>query len=114
MPIEGDRTSRLLLAVLLLFLLTELPQGILGLLTVFLGDRFFEECYVRLGELMDLLALTSSTLNFPLYCLMSRQFRAAFGAITHKALDKVSANITKPLVKEDKMSKGQLTCGSQL
>jgi len=77
------------LAVLLLFLLTELPQGILGLLTVFLGDDFFAGCYVRLGEMMDLLALASSTLNFPLYCLMSRQFRAAFGTIGRKALGKV-------------------------
>lgn len=47
---QTDRTTRMLLAVLLLFLITELPQGILGLLCVILGKRFMKECYLKLGK----------------------------------------------------------------
>ncbi|XP_063227091.1 G-protein coupled receptor dmsr-1-like [Bacillus rossius redtenbacheri] len=78
---QTDRTTRMLLAVLLLFLITEFPQGILGLLSVFLGEAFFSSCYVPLGELMDILALVNSAVNFILYCSMSRQFRATFSQV---------------------------------
>lgn len=47
---QTDRTTRMLVAVLLLFLLTEFPQGILGLLSALLGQRFFQECYLKLGK----------------------------------------------------------------
>lgn len=48
---QTDRTTRMLLAVLLLFLTTEFPQGILGLLSVSLGYNFFTQCYLKLGKL---------------------------------------------------------------
>lgn len=76
-----DRTTKMLLAVLLLFLLTEFPQGILGLLTIMLGKGFFTSCYIKLGALMDILALINSAINFLLYCIMSRQFRVTFQAV---------------------------------
>uniref|UniRef100_A0A0A9WNR0 FMRFamide receptor n=1 Tax=Lygus hesperus TaxID=30085 RepID=A0A0A9WNR0_LYGHE len=76
-----DRTTKMLLAVLLLFLITELPQGILGLLSLFFGRRFFERCYVRVGDIMDILALLNSAINFILYCTMSRQFRKTFSLL---------------------------------
>lgn len=47
---QTDRTTRMLLAVLLLFLLTEFPQGILGLLSAVLGEPFFKQCYIPLGK----------------------------------------------------------------
>ncbi|XP_067013511.1 G-protein coupled receptor dmsr-1-like [Anabrus simplex] len=75
---QTDRTTRMLLAVLLLFLITEFPQGILGLLSGILGNAFFKNCYMRLGEVMDILALINSAINFILYCAMSRQFRTTF------------------------------------
>ncbi|XP_012262773.2 G-protein coupled receptor dmsr-1-like [Athalia rosae] len=78
---QTDRTTRMLLAVLLLFLITEFPQGVLGLLSVLLGDGFFRTCYVKLGEVMDILALINSAINFILYCAMSRQFRMTFNQL---------------------------------
>jgi hypothetical protein len=78
---QTDRTTRMLLAVLLLFLLTEFPQGILGLLSVWFGDTFFKSCYQKLGEVMDILALINSAINFILYCAMSRQFRSTFSLL---------------------------------
>jgi len=47
---QTDRTTRMLLAVLLLFLVTEFPQGIMGLLNVLLGDAFFLQCYLKLSK----------------------------------------------------------------
>lgn len=73
-----DRTTKMLLAVLLLFLVTELPQGILGLLSGLMGWCFFLKCYNLFGEMMDFLALLNGSINFVLYCSMSRQFRQTF------------------------------------
>ncbi|EDW50189.1 GM14482 [Drosophila sechellia] len=78
---QTDRTTRMLLAVLLLFLVTEFPQGIMGLLNVLLGDAFFLQCYLKLSDLMDILALINSSINFILYCSMSRQFRSTFALL---------------------------------
>ncbi|XP_075214993.1 G-protein coupled receptor dmsr-1-like [Lycorma delicatula] len=76
-----DRTSRMLIAVLLLFLITEFPQGILGLLSGILGRCFFKNCYHLFGEFMDILALLNGAINFILYCSMSRQFRTTFNEL---------------------------------
>lgn len=74
----NDRTNRMLIAVLLLFLITEFPSGILVLLSGIIGDSFFEKVYSPLGELMDILALVNSSINFILYCTMSSIFRITF------------------------------------
>jgi hypothetical protein len=86
---KHDRTTRMLLAVLVLFLVTEFPQGILALLSGILGDAFFTNCYRHLGELTDILALINGAINFLLYCVMSRQFRQTFSRIFRpRLLDK--------------------------
>lgn len=78
---QTDRTTRMLLAVLFLFLATEVPQGILGSLTLFFGEKFFIDCYQKLGDIADMLALTNSAINFALYYVMSRQFRITFKSL---------------------------------
>ncbi|CAH4037380.1 unnamed protein product [Pieris brassicae] len=75
-----DRTTRMLLAVLGLFLSTEVPQGLLGLVSALAPD-FFKSCYSMFGDLMDVLALFTSSVNFVLYCSMSRQFRCTFARL---------------------------------
>ena len=70
-----DRTTRLLVVLLVLFLVAEVPQGVLGLLSAVHGKQFFLSCYNPLGELMDLLALINGALNFIIYCSMSTMFR---------------------------------------
>jgi hypothetical protein len=68
----------MLVAVLVLFLVTEIPQGVMALLSGVLGRQFFIKCYsTGMGEILDLLALLNSAINFLLYCSMSRQFRRA-------------------------------------
>ncbi|XP_050292897.1 G-protein coupled receptor dmsr-1-like [Anthonomus grandis grandis] len=75
---QADRTTKMLLAVLFLFLLTEFPQGILGQISAIYGNVFLQECYSALGEVMDIMALINSSITFILYCTMSRQFRVTF------------------------------------
>ncbi|RWS28231.1 FMRFamide receptor-like protein [Leptotrombidium deliense] len=74
----SDRTTRMLLSVLLLFLLTETPCGIVALLSAIIGPGFYENVYHPLGEVFDIMALTNSAINFILYCSMSRLFRVTF------------------------------------
>ncbi|XP_060537233.1 G-protein coupled receptor dmsr-1-like isoform X2 [Cylas formicarius] len=45
---QFNRTTKMLLAVLLLFLMAEFPQAIMGLLHPILGYKFYKECYVAL------------------------------------------------------------------
>lgn len=80
---RADRSSHMLIAILFLFLLTEFPQCILGLLSGILGRCFFKNCYHLFGEIMDILALLNGAINFILYCTMSKQFRQAFAEIFH-------------------------------
>jgi hypothetical protein len=89
-----DRTTRLLITLLVLFLLAETPmvrpgrphssQGILGLLSAIYKKKFWEECYIPLGEIMDMLALLNCATNFLLYSLMSTQFRETLCTILRK------------------------------
>lgn len=78
---RADRSSHMLIAILFLFLLTELPQCILGVLSGVLGRRFFRNCYHLFGEIMDILALLNGAINFILYCSMSEQFRSTFAEL---------------------------------
>lgn len=46
---QADRTTKMLIAVLLLFLFTEFPQAIMGLLSAILHSDFYLNCYQKLG-----------------------------------------------------------------
>jgi len=74
---EHNRTTAMLLAVVGLFQLTELPQGVLTLCSIFIPN-FFYDVYWPLGDLLDIAALLNNSINFVLYCTMSRQFRETF------------------------------------
>ncbi|XP_018328860.1 probable G-protein coupled receptor 139 [Agrilus planipennis] len=78
---RANRTTKMLVAVLILFLTTEFPQGIFGLLIGIKGKCFFLKCYQNFGEIMDLLALLNGAINFILYCCMNRMFRTIFGQL---------------------------------
>ncbi|XP_050703988.1 G-protein coupled receptor dmsr-1-like [Eriocheir sinensis] len=73
-----ERSTSMLLLMMLLFLLAEAPNGLLTGMALFYGHKFFIDCYIQLGDLMDLLALTNSSINFFLYCVMCKQFRDTF------------------------------------
>lgn len=74
---DHQRTTGMLCAVLVLFLVTELPQGILALVCG-LEPRYYPLYYAPLGDVMDIVALVNNAINFILYCATSRQFRSTF------------------------------------
>ncbi|GAB1601329.1 sex peptide receptor-like [Argonauta hians] len=74
---ESNRTTKMLIAVVLSVVITELPQGILALISGINND-VFKEVYVPLGDVMDILVLINSAINFILYCIMSQAFRKTF------------------------------------
>ncbi|XP_060522497.1 G-protein coupled receptor dmsr-1-like isoform X2 [Cylas formicarius] len=78
---RADRTTKMLIAVLFLFLLTELPQGLFALVIGLRGKELFLTCYQHYGEVMDILALLNGCINFVLYCCMNRMFRVTFGVL---------------------------------
>lgn len=87
----ADRTTKMLVAVLLLFLLSEFPQGLFVLVTGLKGEYYFSNCYQMYGEVMDMMALLNGSINFILYCCMNRMFRQTFGQLfKHKILRKLA------------------------
>lgn len=74
---DNDRTTHMLVVVVLSFVITELPQGVLALLSG-VDNYIFEHVYVPLGDFWDILVLINSSANFILYCIMSAQFRKTF------------------------------------
>lgn len=74
---ESNRTTKMLVAVVLSVVITELPQGILALVSG-INEDFFHGVYVPLGDVMDILVLINSAINFILYCIMSKAFRQTF------------------------------------
>ncbi|XP_052820457.1 G-protein coupled receptor dmsr-1-like [Mya arenaria] len=75
--IDMSRTTIMLLVVIVLFLFSELPQGVLIMCCLF-QENFFETVYIPLGDVMDIIALINSSINFVLYCTMSQEFRHTF------------------------------------
>ncbi|XP_061194255.1 G-protein coupled receptor dmsr-1-like [Saccostrea echinata] len=74
---EHNRTTGMLLAVVVMFLITELPQGILTLI-VSSNPEWETKVYNKLGDVLDIVALCNNSVNFVLYCSMSKQFRDTF------------------------------------
>ncbi|XP_068245098.1 G-protein coupled receptor dmsr-1-like [Palaemon carinicauda] len=94
-----ERTTSMLLVIMFLFLLTEAPQGLLTGLSLIYGHDFFSDCYLQLGDPMDLLALINSSINFILYCVMSKQFRETFlGLYCCKKSEQSFRSCAKPAV----------------
>ena len=74
---EHNRTTAMLVAVVLCFVVAELPQGVLAFLSG-VDTNIFLNVYVPLGDIWDIIVLVNSAVNFILYCIMSRQFRNTF------------------------------------
>ncbi|CAD5224490.1 unnamed protein product [Bursaphelenchus okinawaensis] len=75
---RADRTTRMLLAIVCVFLVTELPQGIMAVLIGLLSQEFRKNVYNNVGDILDLLSLCEACTSFIIYCSMSGQFRNEF------------------------------------
>ncbi|XP_065209250.1 G-protein coupled receptor dmsr-1-like [Planococcus citri] len=78
---QMNRTTRMLLAVLILFLITEVPAGIFGFFSMIYGKKFYKDCYLQLVEIFDILTLIYSSITFAIYYIMSGQFRTTFKSL---------------------------------
>lgn len=73
---NSRRTTRMLLAVIILFVCVELPNGILMCLA---RMRSYIKCvYQDVGVFFDLASLLKNAVTFVLYCSMSSEFRQTF------------------------------------
>ena len=72
---RADRTTKMLLVIVGVFLVTELPQGIMAVLSGMFSEEFRRYVYNNLGDILDLMALCNSCTTFVIYCTMSAQFR---------------------------------------
>ena len=73
-----NHTTLMLIIVCILFLISEFPQSILIFLSIVLGNDFYNDVYLPLGDLMDIIALINNSINFIIYCSMSKAFRDTF------------------------------------
>jgi len=85
--VADGRTTLMLVVVVLSFVLTELPQGVLALASA-VDQRVFDNVYVPLGDVWDVLVLVNSSANFILYCSMSAQFRSTFKRVFSVVFDR--------------------------
>lgn len=76
------KTTLFLLAVVAILAVSELPQGILFVLSSVLYE-FYDTVHLQLGNLLDVLALMSGSINFILFCSMSSQFRKTLASTLH-------------------------------
>uniref|UniRef100_A0AC35UGI1 G_PROTEIN_RECEP_F1_2 domain-containing protein n=1 Tax=Rhabditophanes sp. KR3021 TaxID=114890 RepID=A0AC35UGI1_9BILA len=76
-----DRTTTMLLAIMIVFLLTELPQSFIFILSAIYTNDVFDKVYRNLADFIDLLSLINSSFNFIMYCVMSSRYRFVFGQV---------------------------------
>uniref|UniRef100_A0A8R1HKG5 G_PROTEIN_RECEP_F1_2 domain-containing protein n=1 Tax=Caenorhabditis japonica TaxID=281687 RepID=A0A8R1HKG5_CAEJA len=95
-----DRTTHMLLAIVAVMLMTELPQGIMAVLSGMLSAEFRISIYNNLGDILDLFSLCGSCCSFIIYCSMSGQFRNEFHRVfvptKLKCLRMNSSSIRRP------------------
>lgn len=78
---SADRTTVMLVSIIFVTFATEFPQGLLTVGVSLFGNRFWENVYMKLGDFVDFLSLVNSSINFFLYCGMSRDFRKEFVSV---------------------------------
>lgn len=78
---DYKQTTRMLLAVVVLFFTVELSHGIL---IVWASATHQLNVYDLLGDLVDMLTLVTFFINFILYSAMSQQYRTLFTALLMK------------------------------
>ena len=64
------------------------------MMSIFKGQKFFLECYDPVGEMMDLMALINTAINFPLYCTLSSEFNRTLKHLLGMKENRIKTNIT--------------------
>lgn len=93
----SERTTRMLITLVSVFLATELPQGLAAVASGIFSNHFRIHIYNSIGDLLDLFSLINSTVSFVIYCSMSQQFRDTFRSVICSCFS-VRTSETKPLL----------------
>ncbi|CAJ0585455.1 unnamed protein product, partial [Mesorhabditis spiculigera] len=73
-----DRTTMTLIVMLAVFLLTEMPQGVISVLIGVYTNDVYNVVYINFGNLLDLLSLLNSYVGFITYCFLCSKYRQTF------------------------------------
>uniref|UniRef100_A0A0M3K5N1 G_PROTEIN_RECEP_F1_2 domain-containing protein n=1 Tax=Anisakis simplex TaxID=6269 RepID=A0A0M3K5N1_ANISI len=73
-----DRTTLTLIVMLTVFLLTELPQGILAMLNAIYTNDVHSILYMNLANVLDVLSLINCYVGFMAYCFLCSKYRQTF------------------------------------
>jgi hypothetical protein len=86
------RTTVMLVVIVLIYILMELPVGIMAFLSGIEGGEshfFYFLLYSYVGDIIDMTVLINGTLNFVVYFCISKQFRSVLKALTLKKVAKI-------------------------
>lgn len=101
------RTTVMLVVIVLIYILMELPVGIMAFMSGIEGGEshfFYFLLYSYIGDIIDMTVLVNATLNFFVYFCISKQYRAVLKALV---LSKIS------MVYEVSLSHGEHTASSR-
>ena len=74
---EQNCTTAMLISIVMCFVVVELPQGILALLSG-IDSNIFLDVYEPLGDIWDIIVLIYTAVKFWFYCTISKEFRQTF------------------------------------
>uniref|UniRef100_A0A8W8LED8 G-protein coupled receptors family 1 profile domain-containing protein n=1 Tax=Magallana gigas TaxID=29159 RepID=A0A8W8LED8_MAGGI len=87
-----SRTSIMLVVIVLIYILMELPVGIMAFLSGIEGGEshfFYFLLYSYVGDIIDMTVLLNATLNFFVYFCISKQYRAVLKALIRNKFSKI-------------------------
>ena len=78
---KTDFTTKMLFGVLVLFLISEVPSGILGLISIVLGTNFRNNYFSPMIHVFYTIRLISISITFLVYYNLSEHFRTVLKSL---------------------------------
>lgn len=85
-----NRITNMIMVILFIFLITEMPMGVMGILAMINDYEFFFECQTKLRRFPQLTALINSSYNTFCYLIMSTQYRKTLKLIVGKSCNQAN------------------------
>ncbi|KAK0394204.1 hypothetical protein QR680_000616 [Steinernema hermaphroditum] len=98
-----DRTTFTLIVMLTMFLLTELPQGVLTMLNGIYTNDVHTVFYMNLANVLDLLSLINCYVGFIAYCFLCSKYRQTFLMMIMTTMEQKSSNIRYETVERSEL-----------
>ncbi|CAJ0566170.1 unnamed protein product, partial [Mesorhabditis spiculigera] len=90
---RGDQTTYMLLLMVSVFLFTELPQGVIAILSAMYTQEFHRHVYAPLADVLDLLSLVNCYVAFLVYVCTCSRYRQTLLTILPN-VDRIMSNLT--------------------